>query len=129
MVRAKKFKIKYDDEKKFDSQLKALEKYRPNAYSSFINTILPDMRKGKFIKPYKDNLYLQHLVTDPVFEFVYGGIYIVYKVDDNVITFMGVEPESVFTLGAKKDLEIYKDCPIVSAKDRLLVEYYLVKNR
>lgn len=128
MVPKKKFKIKYDDESKFDYMLSSLNKYSPTAYSELIDHYIPAMRKGRFISPFKDNLYIQHLITNPLFEFVHGKICVVYRVDDNVVTFAGIEPEKVF--GQKnKNLEMYEGCPITSAKDRLLVEYFKLKSK
>lgn len=124
MVPKKKFKIEYDDENRFNSSLACLNKYCPVAYSELIDHFIPEMRKGRFISPFKDNVYIQHLITDPLFEFVHGKICVVYRVNDNIITLAGLEPEKVF--GCKK-IEEYNGLPVTSPKDRLLVECYKLK--
>ena len=121
---SKKFKIEYEDGAKFNNSLAYLRKYCPVAYTELIDHFIPEMRKGRFITPFKDNFYIQHLCTDPLFEFVHGKICIVYKVNDNVITLAGLEPDKVF--GCKR-LEEYRELPVTSPKDRLLVECYRLK--
>lgn len=125
-----RYKVSYTDEYRFSILLKSLKHYNMKAYKDFVFYYLPYMRSGEFLADrLEDGTYRQYLKSDPVFEFVHGKLYIYYTVEDNIITLTKIEPEKFLEVGRKSMLDTYKGCPITSAKDKFLVDFFFIKNK
>lgn len=125
-----RYKVKYQDENEFNKLFKVLKDTNMKAYKDFIFNYLPKMRVGEFTSDkVRDNLYRIYLQSDPLFEFVYGRIYIYYKLEGNNIVLITVEPKDFLECARRKLLDTYKGCPVTSAKDKFKIDYYYAKNR
>ncbi len=124
-----RYRIQYVDEARFNVLMKTLKYYNMRAYKDFVFYHLPYIRNGKLIATKVGDEYEIYLKSDPVFEFVYGNLCVYFKVDDEIVTFTRIEPESFLEAGRRCQLPIYKGCPITSAKDRFMVDYYNVKDK
>lgn len=127
-MESKRYKIKYANETNFNSLLKSMKIYNMKAYKEFIFIYLPNMRQGIFdAERNESGVYKQDLTTDRLFEYVHGRMCFSYIVEDNIITLLSVEPEQFLDKGRKVMLSVYKGCPITSARDKFLVDFYFIK--
>lgn len=125
-----RYRVRYEDENYFNRAFKALKDNNIKAYKDFIFYYLPKMRVGEFLsEKLEDNLYRQYLQSDPLFEFVYGKFYIYYRIEDNDIILITVEPRDFLETARKSLLSTYKGCPVTSAKDRFKIDYYYATHK
>ena len=124
----KSIRITYEDEKTFTKFARSLRKYNMLAYKNFIFNIMSNLRAGTIVgEPIGDNKYKVKLLSNKLFEFVYGEVYFVYEiVDDHVAKLLYMEPQEFLLAGNSKLLTIYKGVPIITAKDRFRVDMYYI---
>jgi len=119
------YRIIYKNENEFNKLSRALKIYNMVAYKEFIFDLTNKLKSGILVgKEIEENVYQCILSSDRTFEFVYGPVYFVYKVEGNKIILLSLEPEEMLREGHKVVLPIYKGVPIVSAKDRFKVDLY-----
>lgn len=118
-------KIAYEDENQFHKLVKSLKMYNMVAYKDFIFNLMHKLRAGEIIgEKIEDNIYKVHLISNKVFEFVYGEIYFTYRLEGNKATLITIEPKDILFEGHRKQLPTYKGVPINSPKDRFRVDMY-----
>ena len=125
----KRYKIRYDNEYVFNKLLRSLKQYNMTAYKDFVFKDLPSIRQGDFKGKLDNDIYTLSYDSDPLFEFVHGKITITYKVEETGIKLLGVTPKSFLLEAFKRILEVYKGCPITSARDKFMIDYYSIQNR
>lgn len=118
-------KIVYEDENQFHKLARSLKMYNMVAYKDFIFNLMHKLRTGEIIgEKIEDNIYKVHLISNKVFEFVYGEIYFTYRLEGNKATLITIEPKDILFEGHRKQLQTYKGVPINSSKDRFRVDMY-----
>ena len=125
----KRYKIKYENEYIFNKLLRSLKTYNMVAYKDFVFKDLPDIRQGNFRGTKEDNIYTLEYKSNELFEFVHGKVKITYKVNENYVVLLNVEPKNFLLESFKRILEVYKGCPITCARDRFLVDFYGVQKK
>jgi len=129
---SKSVRITYEDENTFNKYARCLRQYNMLAYKDFIFNLASNIRAGKTIGvPIGDNLYRVDLISDKIFDFVYGKAYFVYSIEDeHIAKLLYMEPRDFLIAGHQRELPTYKGVPIVSSKDRFKVDLYLtMKNK
>lgn len=123
---SKNIRVSYEDENVFNKYLRGLKQYNMLAYKDFIFNLMANIRAGKTIgEKIGDNLYRVDLLSDRIFEFVYGKVYFVYSIEEgHIAKLQYIEPRDFLTAGHQRILGTYKGVPIVSAKDRFKVDLY-----
>lgn len=106
-------------ENEFSKKLKSLKKYCPQAYKFFIFKF-----KCNYLNV-EDGEYLINLPTSKEFKFVYGQIKLIYRVKNNSIKFINLEPANFFIDGYRFDLEVYKSIYYRNAKDKFKIDLML----
>lgn len=124
---SKNIRVSYEDENVFNKYARSLRQYNMLAYKDFIFNLMSNIKAGKTIgELIDDNLYKVDLISDKLFEFVYGKVYFVYKIEDeHIAKLLYIEPRNFFLEGHSRQLPSYKGCPIVGPKDRFKVDLYL----
>lgn len=124
---SKNIRVSYEDENAFNKQIRGLKQYNMLAYKDFIFNLMANIRAGKTIgEQIGDNLYKVDLLSDRIFEFVYGKVYFVYSiVDEHIALLKYIEPKEFLAAGHQRQLPTYKGVPIIGPKDRFKVDLYL----
>jgi hypothetical protein len=105
--------IFYEDTKKLKYLMRSLEKYNSRAYKQ---VIFKDRFEELEFKKQGD-LYKAELITDKLFERVYGKYKVVAEIRDKQIKVVGIEPEELLLDGYMKYLETYKGIPYRNKQD------------
>lgn len=103
-------KINFENENMFKKRISTLRVYNMKA----VKNILFDELVMEHIQ---DDLYKINLNTDEKFKLVYGQIYILCKLDNDVLTIIDVEPKYFLEKGFMCILDTYKGIPVASDKD------------
>ena len=97
--------ITFEDENLFNKRLETLRTYNKIA--------LKDVYfKELELEPIQDNLYKINLTTDKKFKAVYGQIYILCKLEDNILTIIDMEPVAFLNKAFMVVLDTYKGIPV-----------------
>lgn len=100
----------------FTKKLRALKKYCPQAYKFILFKF-----KDNYLN-LKDGEYLINLPTTKEFKFVYGQIKLLFKVKNNNIKFINLEPSGFLIDGYRFDLEVYKSIYCRNIKDKFKID-------
>lgn len=82
----------YTESHDFQIGMRALSKYNRLAYKYIILELLPSIRKGSLIGERLENNYKVILPCDDKFKQVYGELYLIYHLDNDVAVFDLIEP-------------------------------------
>ena len=130
MERRVKVKVTYENEYRFSILIKALKQFNMRAYKEFIFTYLPELRAGNFLgEKIGRGQYKIKLITEPVFGFVYGDVCVYYRVKKGVVILGSIEPADFLDRSRRSLLPVYKGCPIVSDRDRFMVDCFFATKR
>lgn len=105
--------ITFVDENLYKKKEKALRKYFMKCYKDLIFHVIPKLREpGK-----KDGHYTYDLITEDLFEKVYGKIQLVFTVKNDVAIIEDILPNDILIACHNKLLPIYKGIPYDTKKD------------
>lgn len=106
--------IYFDDTKRLKWLIRSIGKYNRRAYKQIVF-------KDRFVelefKPINDELYEAELITDSLFEKVYGKCKIVAEIRNEQIKVLYLEPEDLLRDGYMKMLDTYKGVPFRNKQD------------
>ena len=106
--------IYFDDTKRLKWLIRSIGKYNRRAYKQIVV-------KDRFVelefKPINDELYEAELITDSLFEKVYGKCKIVAEIRNEQIKVLYLEPEDLLRDGYMKMLDTYKGVPFRNKQD------------
>ena len=106
--------IYFDDTKRLKWLIRSIGKYNRRAYKQIVF-------KDRFVelefKPINDKLYEAELITDSLFEKVYGKCKIVAEIRNEQIKVLYLEPEDLLRDGYMKMLDTYKGVPFRNKQD------------
>lgn len=105
--------------KEFTVGLKALSKYNRLTYKHIIFKVLPELSKGNLLGTQKGDIYKLDVSQDKKFSFVYGKIYLIYKVipEQRKLVLTSIEPyETLHDLYSKLQ-GTYRGIPVIQQKD------------
>ena len=105
--------IFYEDSKKLKYLIRSLRKYNTIAYKQV--TFKENFEELEFKKVGK--VYKADLITDKLFERVYGKCKVVAEIRDKQIKVISIEPEELLLDGYMKYLETYKRIPYRNKQD------------
>jgi hypothetical protein len=105
--------IFYEDSKKLKYLIRSLRKYNTIAYKQV--TFKENFEELEFKKVGK--VYKADLITDKLFERVYGKCKVVAEIRDKQIKVISIEPEELLLDGYMKYLETYKGIPYRNKQD------------
>ena len=91
--------------------------------------ILTQLKEGQTPGVVENGIYKCEIHSDKLFSFVYGKTFIIYRIEDNNVILMYIEPKNFFLEGHSLELDTYKGVPIVSPKDKFKVDVYLHLNK
>lgn len=103
-------KINFENENVFKKRLSTLRVYNMKAVKNYFFDEL-------ILEHIQDNLYKINLNTDEKFKLVYGQIYILCRIDNDILTIIDVEPKYFLDRGFMCVLDTYKGIPVASEKD------------
>ena len=83
------------------------------SYKDFIFKVIPELKSTDF----ENGSYKKTLITDKLFELMYGKIKIVFKVNNGVVVLEDLIPSDFFKVGHKRELETYKGVFVRDEKD------------
>ena len=106
--------IYYDDTKKLKYLIRSLRKYNTRAYKQ---VVLKEYFEELEFEKSKDGFYRANLITDKLFERVYGKCKVVAEIRDKQIKVLSIEPENLLLDGYTKYLETYKGIPYRNKQD------------
>lgn len=105
--------IEFLDENLYIKKKKGLSRYFRKAYKELIFEIIPKLKEcGK-----KDGAYEIKLITEPLFEKVYGTITLKFSVKNDIAIIEDIEPNDILIECYMKNLPIYKGIPYSTQKD------------
>lgn len=108
-------KVFYDEEyKDLKKEMRSLAMYNKRAYKQII--FKENLRELTFTK-LNDTEYFSELITDKLFEKVYGVVKLIVEMNDDKILVKRIEPEEIFLAGYRKILDTYKGVPYRNEKD------------
>ena len=123
-------RINYKDENNFNKLLRSIKKYNMKAYKEIIFDIIPNLRAGNLVGiKLNDDTYKCHLYSSEINEFVYGELYLVYKIIDGRIYLWSIEPKEYLLKGHSRELPTYKGVTILTPKDRFKVDLFISINK
>ena len=127
---SKSIKIKYDDENLFNKYLKSLKTYNMCAYKDFIFKVMYELRDGINLgHKIENNIYSCDLESNKIFDFVYGKTSLIYRIENNIVYLMRIEPHIFLLEGHFRVLDTYKGIPIIGPKDRFKIDLYFSLNK
>lgn len=106
--------IYFDDTKRLKWLIRSIGKYNKRAYKQIV---LKDRFVELEFKPINDELYEAELITDSLFEKVYGKCKIVAEIRNEQIKVLYLEPEDLLRDGYMKMLDTYKGVPFRNKQD------------
>lgn len=106
--------IFYEDSNKLRCLIRSLGKYNRTAYKQ---VVFKDRFEELEFKESEDGLYRAELITDTLFEQVYGKYQVVAEIRDKQIKVVSIEPEKLLRDGYMKYLETYKGIPYRNKQD------------
>lgn len=110
-----KFKhIFNDDTKQLRSLLRSLRTYNKRAYKQLI---FKERFEELEFRVLKDDIYIADLLTDKLFEKVYGRVKVVVEIKNEQAKILNILPTEIFLDGYKRILNTYKGCPYRDDKD------------
>lgn len=107
-------KLKYlnnDHFNEINKLLRSMRKYCMRAYKQLIF----DFNK---LTPINKREYRLDLITDKIFELVYGPIFLIVEFEQEEIVINRVEPYDFFKNGHAIELQTYKGIPVANKKAR-----------
>jgi hypothetical protein len=105
--------IFYEDSNKLRCLIRSLGKYNRTAYKQ---VVFKDRFEELEFKQ-DGEVYKADLITDKLFEQVYGKYQVVAEIRDKQIKVISIEPEKLLRDGYMKFLETYKGVPYRNKKD------------
>ena len=105
--------IKILDENLYVKKTRALKKYFTKVYKYLIFEALPKLIQ----EDKKDGVYKVELPTDELFEKVYGKMYLLFSVKNDVAVIEDIIPSDILIACYSKVLPTYKGIPYDSEKD------------
>lgn len=106
--------IFYEDSNRLKSLIRSLGKYNRTAYKQ---VVFKDRFEELEFKQGENGLWKAELITDKLFEQVYGKYKVVAEIRDKQIKVVSIEPETLLRDGYMKYLETYKGVPYRNAQD------------
>lgn len=106
--------IYFDDTKRLKWLIRSIGKYNKRAYKQIV---LKDRFVELEFKPINDELYEAELITDSLFEKVYGKCKIIAEIRNEQIKVLYLEPEDLLRDGYMKMLDTYKGVPFRNKQD------------
>ena len=112
------YKIDYENEREFLMLVRGLKKYAMATYKDYYFTHRPKLIAGDFSNAVLNgDVYEINLLTDRLFEKVYGPCKLIFKVKNDVITFIGITPKEILLEGHNSELITYKG--VLISKDNV----------
>ncbi len=110
-----KFKhIFYDDTKELKYLMRSLRTYNKRAYKQII---FKERFEDLDFKLYKENIYVAELLTDKLFEKVYGKCKVTVIIKNEQAKVINLEPKELLIDGYKRILKTYKGVPYRNEQD------------
>lgn len=110
-----KFKhIFYEDTKTLKNLMRSLRTYNKRAYKQII---FKERFEELDFKLFQDDLYVAELLTDSLFEKVYGKCKVIAIIKNDQAKVINIEPQGILLDGYKRILRTYKGCPYRDEKD------------
>ena len=106
--------IFYEDTKELKCLMRSLRTYNKRAYKQII--FKERFEELNFVN-YKDDLYTAELLTDELFEKVYGKCKVICEIRNNQAKVIRIEPQELLMAGFNRILETYKGCPYRNEQD------------
>lgn len=106
--------IFYEDTKELKCLMRSLRTYNKRAYKQLI--FKERFEELNFVN-YKDDLYTAELLTDELFEKVYGKCKVICEIRNNQAKVIRIEPQELLMAGFNRILETYKGCPYRNEQD------------
>lgn len=106
--------IFYEDTKELKNLMRSLRVYNKRAYKQLI--FRERFEELTFVN-YKEDLYTAELLTDSLFEKVYGKVKVVVEIKNEQAKVLGIEPRAIFMDGYRKILPTYKGVPYRNEQD------------
>ena len=104
----------YDDTKELKYLMRSLRTYNKRAYKQIV---FKELFEELDFKNFEDDLYVAELLTDKLFEKVYGKVKVVAVIKNNQAKVIRIEPQEIFIDGYKRILPTYKGCPYRNEQD------------
>lgn len=102
--------IFYDDTKELKNLMRSMRTYNKRAYKQLIF-------KELIFKQYKENLYVAELLTDELFEKVYGKCKVIAEIRNEQAKVLWLEPKELLAAGFNRILDTYKGVPYRNEQD------------
>lgn len=118
--------IYFDDTKRLKWLIRSIGKYNKRAYKQIV---LKDRFVELEFKPINDELYEAELITDSLFEKVYGKCKIVAEIRNEQIKVLYLEPEDLLRDGYMKMLDTYKGVPFRNKQDLFKIKLAEMMNK
>ena len=106
--------IFYGDTKELKSLMRSLRVYNKRAYKQLI--FKERFEELKF-ENFKEDIYLAELLTDSLFEKVYGKVKVVVEIKNEQAKVIRILPTEIFLDGYKRLLPTYKGVPYRNEQD------------
>ena len=106
--------IFYEDTKELKCLMRSLRTYNKRAYKQLI--FKERFEELNFVN-YKDDLYTAELLTDELFEKVYGKCKVICEIRNSQAKVIRIEPQELLIAGFNRILETYKGCPYRNEQD------------
>lgn len=106
--------IFYEDTKELKNLMRSLKVYNKRAYKQLI--FKERFEELKF-ENFKEDIYIAELLTDSLFEKVYGKVKAVVEIKNEQAKVIRILPTQIFLDGYKRILPTYKGCPYRDEKD------------
>lgn len=119
-----------NESKEYQIGLKALRKYNMLAYKEIIFNVMPQLRSGKLLGKTKDKCHFKvELPADDLFVKVYGPVYLLYYVEDNIVVMQSIEPFKTFEKFYRKLVSVRDGIPITEDKDLFKIQLFKTMNK
>ena len=106
--------IFYNDTKELKNLMRSLRTYNKRAYKQLI---FKERFEELTFKQYKEHLYVAELLTDELFEKVYGKCKVIAEIRNEQAKVLWIEPQDLLLAGFNRILETYKGVPYRNEQD------------
>lgn len=106
--------IFYDDTKELKNLMRSMRTYNKRAYKQLI---FKERFEELTFNEYENNLYVAELLTDELFEKVYGKCKVICEIRNNQAKVLWLEPKELLKAGFNRILDTYKGVPYRNEQD------------
>jgi len=106
--------IFYDNTKELKNSMVSLRTYNKRAYKQLI---FKERFEELTFKQFEGNLYVAELLTDELFEKVYGKCKVVCEIRNEQAKVLWLEPKELLIAGFRRILDTYKGVPYRNEQD------------